>query len=390
MTNQRKESGHEGRIVGVSEAHLALAQQLAHVGSWELDLENLDDIDSNPLRWSDETFRLLGYVPGETEPSNDLFFKAVHPDDREKIRQAVSRAIREHIPYNFEHRVLWPDRTERILHEQSTVVYGNDGLPLKMLGVVQDVTHRKKAVGNLELQAAILAQLDEAVIVTDLAGRIIYWNNGAEAIFGYTRVEMLGQSLSRIYPSEEIDQVQGHLEAVRQGKRIVADWEGLCRDGTRVWLAVRNTVLKNMSGGVIGLLVFARNITREKREIAAILQSERLYRAIGESIHFGGWTCDPKGRVTHMSDSFMKMLGLTPAQNLSDGWMNALLPDEREDIMQAWRACFETGRRWNRQYRVLGTDGRTHPVVTFGTPVRDEEGRILCWAGLNLDAEQLQ
>jgi PAS domain S-box-containing protein len=390
MDSKRRASEHKRRTVGLSDAHLALAQQLAHVGSWELDLANLEDLNSNPLRWSDETFRLLGYVPGEIEPSNDLFFKAVHPDDRENIRQAVDRAVHDCLPYNIEHRVLWPDGTERILHEQSTIVYADDGRPVKMLGVVQDVTQRKKAVAHLELQAAILARLDEAVIVSDLHGRILSWNSGAESLFGFNRVEMLGQSLSRIYPSDQVDNLHDQLEEIQKGKRIDSEWEGLCRDGTRVWLQVRIMVFKDIYGGVSGLLSFARNITRQKREAEAIRQSEQLYRAVGESVNFGVWTCNPKGRLTHMSDSFMKMLGLTSAQSLGDGWMNAINPDEREGVMQAWRASLKTDKPWNQRYRVLGADGRYHPVITYGAPVRNQEGRVLCWAGLNLDAEHLQ
>jgi len=390
MTNQRKESGKKFRTVGLTDVHLALAQQLSHVGSWELDLTNLKDIDSNPLRWSDETFRLLGYVPGETDPSNDLFFKAVHPDDREKIRQAVARSVRDCIPYNLEHRVLWPDGTERILHEQSTIVYGNDGRPVKMLGVVQDITNRRKAEGHLELQAAILAQLDDAVIVTDFSGRILYWNKGAESIFGFQRVEMLGQSLHRIYPSDDSGQLQKHLDDARRGDQLRVEWEGLRRDGTRVWLQIRTSLLKDMYGGTIGLLAFGRDITQQRRETEAIRQSEQLYRAIGESVDFGVWTCDPKGRLTHMSESFMKVLGLTHAQNLSDGWRNALHPEDRDAIFHDWKECLATGTPWNRRYRILLADGKYHVVVTHGAPVRNEEGRILCWAGLNLDAERLK
>ena len=56
----------------------------------------------------------------------------------------IARAVENHIPYNVEHRVVWPDKTERVLLELSTIVYDDAGKPLKMLGVVQDITHRKK------------------------------------------------------------------------------------------------------------------------------------------------------------------------------------------------------------------------------------------------------
>src|SRR5262249_39411175 len=100
------------RSLRESQASLAAAQRVAKLGSWELDLANLADLSSNPLRWSDETFRIFGYEPGQIEVSNESFFRAVHPDDREKIREAVWRAIETGVAYNIEHRVIRPDGSE--------------------------------------------------------------------------------------------------------------------------------------------------------------------------------------------------------------------------------------------------------------------------------------
>jgi PAS domain-containing protein len=78
-----------------SQANLAAAQRVAHIGSWELSLVNLDNLTENPLRWSDELFRIFGYQPGQIEVSNETFFHAVHPDDRNAVRAAVAEAIKE-------------------------------------------------------------------------------------------------------------------------------------------------------------------------------------------------------------------------------------------------------------------------------------------------------
>src|ERR1700722_5036761 len=66
-----------------NESMLSAAQRIARFGSWELDLLNLENIDVNPLRWSDEVFRIFGFEPGQIEVSSKNFFQAVYPDDRE-------------------------------------------------------------------------------------------------------------------------------------------------------------------------------------------------------------------------------------------------------------------------------------------------------------------
>jgi PAS domain S-box-containing protein len=240
-----------------------------------------------------------------------------------------------------------------------------------------------------DLPELILRHIRESIIATNLEGLITYWNQGAAIIFGYSAQEIIGTPISRLYTTPELQHLRPQLDRIRAGKDFTGEWEALRKDSKRIWLQTHRTLLKDAKNRPIGFLGVSRDITQQKKEAEAIRQSEQLYRAIGESIDFGVWSCDHKGRLTHMSDSFMKFLGLTSAQNLSDGWLNALHPDERESIMEAWRKCFSSGKPWSRRYRISGANGTYRLVHTYGAPVRDDNGQILCWAGLNLDAGQL-
>src|SRR5260370_17614687 len=76
-----------------SEANLAAAQQVAHLGSFEQDLTNLDERNQNPLRWSSEVFRILGYEPGAIEVSTENFLRQVDPNNRNPIPNPVPKSI---------------------------------------------------------------------------------------------------------------------------------------------------------------------------------------------------------------------------------------------------------------------------------------------------------
>jgi PAS domain S-box-containing protein len=115
------------RALRDSERMLAQSQRAAHVGSWELDLTNLDDINANPLRWSDETYRIFGYEPGAVVVTNDLFFQAIHPDDRAAIATTVAQALRDNQPYEIEHRITRADGAGRVVQEWATVERGPGG-----------------------------------------------------------------------------------------------------------------------------------------------------------------------------------------------------------------------------------------------------------------------
>ena len=139
-----------GRTITTEEAlrerefALAVAQRMARLGSWALDLSNLDDVDSNTLWWSDQCYRLFGYEPGTVEVTNELFFHHVHPEDRPAISAAVARAIREHTPYSLEHRIILPDGSERVVHEWAEVLTNASGRPVRLVGAIQDITERKR------------------------------------------------------------------------------------------------------------------------------------------------------------------------------------------------------------------------------------------------------
>jgi two-component system sensor histidine kinase/response regulator len=145
--SQRREA--EKRLLE-SEASLAGAQRVAHLGSWRRDLIDLEDWAHNPLRWSDEMFRILGYSVGEVEVSTENFVRAIHPDDRDRIGEGLSAAIRERTPYSADYRIILPNGTERNLHSQAEIVYDeNTKRSSKMVGIVQDVTDRKRAEQEL-------------------------------------------------------------------------------------------------------------------------------------------------------------------------------------------------------------------------------------------------
>lgn len=133
-----------------------------------------------------------------------------------------------------------------------------------------------------------------------------------------------------------------------------------------------------------------RYAIERKQAEQRVRESERLYRAIGESMDFGAWVCDAEGKNIYASPSFLQLTGLTQEQCSGVGWGEALHPDDLEDTLRAWRRCVRAGKFWDRQHRILGVDGEYHPVLARGVPVYDERGRITCWAGFNLDISDLK
>jgi len=110
------------RAVTISEASLVRAQRIARMGNWDW------NIVTGELYWSAQTFELFRVDPAETSGTYERFINGVHPEDRERVQKAVMDAVEGRAPYNVEHRVLWPDGTVRVLHEQGEVMRDAGGV----------------------------------------------------------------------------------------------------------------------------------------------------------------------------------------------------------------------------------------------------------------------
>jgi signal transduction histidine kinase len=122
-----------------NEALLKEASRLAHFGSWEMDMIN------NRERWSDEQYRILGYEPGEVEPTIDNFFNRVHPDDLKIVRDALDSTLRHAERQRFECRIVNSDDSVKHISAEMLATHGDKGKLLRINGFMQDVSPAKNA-----------------------------------------------------------------------------------------------------------------------------------------------------------------------------------------------------------------------------------------------------
>ncbi len=193
-----------------SEASLAEAQRIASIGNWDFDILN------NTLDWSDEIYRIFGYKPQEFEASNELFLSFIHPDDRELVRRSVEEALKGRKPYSIDHRIVLPDGTQRIVHEQAHIMRDENGNPMRMHGTVHDITERKQAEEEKTLLEKKYHQAQKMESVGRLAGGVAHdFNNMLGVIIGHAEL-----ALEQTDPSEPL---HAHLTEIQQAAGRSAD-----------------------------------------------------------------------------------------------------------------------------------------------------------------------
>jgi PAS domain S-box-containing protein len=162
-----------------------LALDTGKLGSWQLEITN------RVLSCSDACKADFGRQADEPFTYDDLL-GAIHPPDRRRLHRAIDRAVLKGIDYDGEYRVTWPDGSEHSIHVRGRAITGSEGMPLRMLGVTQDVTHRKRVEKELADHRDRLEQL-VAARTTELERSETERRRTQEAFYQAQKMEVVGQ-----------------------------------------------------------------------------------------------------------------------------------------------------------------------------------------------------
>jgi PAS domain S-box-containing protein len=425
-----------------SEERLALAITGTRLGMFDMNLATGEAVAT------DQHLSLLGLRPTTSTASVTSmalsqphhyrqWAERVHPDDLPRIAAERNRCMAEHLPYETEYRVVWPDGSMHWLGMRAIFQYDVRDQPQRLLGVCMDITTRKQAELELvrrqrreEILAGIASRLLSAdepqQVVNDFCSTVmdflecdVFFNFLADETSGRLRLN----AASGIEPEEQeklewLDYGVAVCGCVaQQDQRIIIEDIPHAKDPRAAMVASYGVLAYcchplTVQGRVIGTLSFGTRrrtkfseddvammaaVTEQVamgmqrlRDQEALRRSEALYRGIGESIDYGVWVCAPDGRNTYASESFLKMVGITQEQCSNFGWGDVLHPDDAKSTVTAWQECVRTGGNWDIEHRFRGTDGQWHHVLARGVPVRNDQGEILSWAGINLDISRLK
>lgn len=249
-----------------SQLHLAAAQRIARVGSWELDLRD------DRLQCSEEVVRILG-SPAEWKPSYAAFLEMIHPADRERLERALDQARIAGGSCRLEHRLQLTDGKVRIVFHQAESEGDESGRAVMMRGVLQDITERRLAEEKILLAGKVFENSGEAIMITDTDANILDINRAFTHIYGYEREEILGNN-PRVLKSGRHEPV--FYEEMWERLLREGEWQGEIWDRRKngeifpKWMSIN--AVYDEQGKTSHYVAIATDITKVKQT------EERLYR----------------------------------------------------------------------------------------------------------------
>ncbi|HWU40991.1 MAG TPA: PAS domain S-box protein, partial [Candidatus Acidoferrum sp.] len=353
-----------------NEERLRLAMNAAALDVWSW------DIPRGRIRLSQHLPKMLPETPTAEVTFKD-FLALVHPGDRTRLDAAVQRAIQGGKDYEMEYRIQQSDGTVQWISSRGRCSYDRAG-PLRMTGVSQDITERKRAEEERQLLAAVVESSHDAIVSLDLDARITSWNPGAERLFGYSAEEVKGQQIWFFVPPESREETTRALKRIRAGE-LVSDFETirLRKDGTGIQVSISSAPIRNAAGEIVGAATTLHDITARKKAEESVRKSEAKYRELYESLRDGFASVDMDGRIKEFNDCFREMTGYTSEELLKMSYWD-LTPEQWHEfeqkiigeqvLIQGYSEIYE------EEYR--RKDGMVFPVELRTFFVRGAMGRM--------------
>ncbi|MFH1262055.1 MAG: PAS domain S-box protein [Pseudomonadota bacterium] len=242
------------------------------------------ELDGRMVQVNQKLCDILGYTRGEL--TGKFTQELTHPADLERT-QASFRQLQEADSHTlqFEKRFIHKNGSAVWVQLDAVLALDGAGKPRNAIGVIQDITERKKAEEQLRLMASITSASAEGIVVLDEDQRIVFWNEAAERIHGYTAEEVLGKSARELLvPPDRVEESQRFaiLKPDTPGETIVGfRTERLHKSGERIPVSMTTFTIRDGTGAGRRRVVIFQDMSRET-EMQARLMEQSNMAAIGE------------------------------------------------------------------------------------------------------------
>jgi PAS domain S-box-containing protein len=363
-----------------SEFKLKEAQQIAHVGNWEL------SILTNKLLWSDEIFEMFDCQPNEFEETFEAFLEFVHPDDREKVISAYSKSLETRTEYQIEHRIITKNNRIKHVFEKCATTFNEEGKPVNSFGIVLDITNQKQ----IELELAESTERFKALhnasfggIAIHDRGKILECNQGLSEMTGYSFEELVRMDGLLLIAPEHRELVRNNILT---GYEKPYEADGLRKNGEQfpMRLEGRNIPYKGKNVRTVEF----RDITENKRAEEALRKSEERYALIIDASEQGIWDWNIETDEVFFSEQWKRQIGYKDheLENVFGTWAAHLHPDEKEACENAVQAYLNNPvKHFFLEFRFRHKDGSYRWIFNKASSIKNQKGKVLRMFGAHLD-----
>ena len=338
---------------------------------------------------SSSTEAMLGVDRKEAVGRNA--FEFIPPDDRERVSCDFREAWEKNEPVrNYPIQIVAGER--EILAEATAAYVEREGVERSVMMILRDITDRVKVQDalreSISFQEALFRAMPEVVLYVK-GGEVVWCNQAAENIFGYSPKELAGIEISELHADErEWEEVSGELYRDLEGKGAYSwELEGKRKDGGTLYAEASASLINSGEAPESAEMVLViRDVTGRKREEEALRDDARRFQDIAENALEWMWEVDADGKYTYASPVVERVLGYKPEEILEKHFYDLFHPEDREGLKKAAFEVFAQKKPIRELVnRNVRKDGQIVWLSTSGVPILDEEGELSGYRGADID-----
>ena len=360
------------RALRESEARLNRAQRIAKLGSWEW----IPDL--NCLRWSQEGLRIFGYTDGVTDRPPREWRERIHPDDRAATIAFLETNQDKGVPFEMTYRIVLPDGTIRVIHEQIDPLMDKSGNVISEPGTIQDITEWDQAERALrESEARFRSFMEHApfgMLVKDLDSRYLTVNRGIEEMWGRPADEILGHRPTELSKDNDVAIAEAMDRRVAMtGQAATQEIRLDGKDGR--WTYSVKFPIKDSSGRIAAIGGIFIDISDRKKAELALQESEARFRSFMENAPLELVVKDLDGRFLMVSRAVEEIWGRKAEELLGRRTCDITDSPGVEAVEAMDREVVASGRSVAREVHFPGWAEDWAYAVKF--PIKDAAGMLV-------------
>ncbi|MGC4039829.1 MAG: PAS domain-containing protein [Flavobacterium sp.] len=282
---------------------------------------------------------------------------------------------------------LYFDFVYHALRDDNNII---DGIIVTVSEVTEKVISRKKTELNEQKLTTIIEASELGIWELNAKTReALYSDRYLEIIGGYTEPVKLTHEelLAHLHPDDMEIRNKGFKEAIATGK-LNYEARLIWKDKSIHWMQGKGKVFYDEKGQPEKLIGTVRDTTKEKTQQQQLIESERKFRLLADSMPQKIWTADLEGNLNYYNKSVFEYSGMPAADNTKKNWFDFLHPDDKEQSFKTWMHSIKTGKGFIIEHRFLRHDDEYRWQLSRAVPQRDENGAIQRWVGTSTDIQE--
>lgn len=376
----------------LSKERFELAGKATSDAIWDADLRN------DTIHWGEGFETLFGYQVEKGNQSSNTWIDHVHPDDRERVLRMHYNVVHNQPTEKFwqdEYRFIRADGTVAHVLDKGIIIRDDSGKAFRIIGAMQDITHRKEAEEKLQRERFLLRtmidHLPDYINVKSRSGKLIISNEANVKLIGAEREqEILGKTVFDFLDPDTAERIANTDQRIMSSgvQEVNQEEIFITPQKDKRWLLTSRVPLKNESDQVIGIVGISRDITEKKAIEESLRKSLDQFAILSNATNDAIWDWDLQSNRVTWNKATTKLFGYEHLESGTDAqwWVDGIHPQDRFRVERDINRHIKKGiKNWQSEYRFRCVDGTYKYVLDRGYLLLNENNKPYRMIGAMID-----